>query len=283
MRSVAKASAEPSVRVHRVGTFEDPRVRGFAQIRERDLVGRDGRFIAEGEVVLRVLLDTNPRAIDSIAITERREARVLPLVEGHDLDIFVLPDSEMEKLTGIDLHRGILALARRFEAESPSAALSGSGPAIALGLFGLSNHDNVGGIFRNAAAFGVRAALLDDASCDPFYRKAIRVSVGGVFKTPFYRGGTDLAHVAAFRDAGFECVALSPNGDEELADAPFAARTALLLGAEGSGLSDAVLRQTRTIRIAMAPGFDSLNVAATSAVALHALFTRARARLVQGG
>ncbi len=262
------------MRVHPVTTLEDPRLAGYAKIRERDLVGRDGHFIAEGEVVLRVLLSTRPDVVLSIAITERRAERIFPLVEGLDLDVFVLPDEAMERLTGIELHRGILALARKFDETSADQVLACEGPAIALGLFGISNHDNVGGIFRNAAAFGAHGVLLDAASCDPFYRKAIRVSVGGVFKTRFCRGGTDVELVTAFRRAGYECVALSPNGGEALASAPFADKTALLLGAEGPGLSPGVLQQTRTVRIEMAPGFDSLNVAASSALALHHWFTR---------
>ena len=145
-----------------------------------------------------------------------------------------------------------------------------AGPvATVLGLVGLANHDNVGGVFRNAAAFGADAVLLDETSCDPLYRKAIRVSVGAALITPFSRGGTAGDLVGALAAAAFEVVALSPAGAEPLASYRRAPRTALLLGAEGPGLPPALLARTRTVRIGMAAGFDSLNVATASGIALH--------------
>jgi tRNA G18 (ribose-2'-O)-methylase SpoU len=111
--------------------------------------------------------------------------------------------------------------------------------------------------------------LLDETSCDPLYRKAIRVSVGAALITPFSRGGTADDLVGALEEAGFEVVALSPAGAESLGSYRRAPRTALLLGAEGPGLSPALLARTRTVRIPMADGFDSLNVATASGIALH--------------
>jgi tRNA G18 (ribose-2'-O)-methylase SpoU len=113
--------------------------------------------------------------------------------------------------------------------------------------------------------------LLDETSCDPLYRKAIRVSVGAALTVPFARGGTAGEMLRSLKDAGFEAVALSPAGAESLPTLRRAPRTALLLGAEGPGLPQEILVRTRTVRIPMADGFDSLNVATASGIALHHL------------
>ncbi|NNC01106.1 RNA methyltransferase, partial [Corallococcus exiguus] len=123
--------------------------------------------------------------------------------------------------------------------------------ALVVGLVGLANHDNVGGIFRNAAAFGVDAILLDEQTCDPLYRKAIRVSVGGALVVPFARIGSPSMMVDMLRASGFEVMALSPSGRETLGSVRRAARTALLLGAEGPGLPSELLADSRTIAIPM--------------------------------
>src|SRR5215213_989920 len=184
--------------------------------------------------------------------------------------VYVVPQAAMSEVAGFAIHRGLLAVGRREPMASPAELLRNAGPvATVLGLVGLANHDNVGGVFRNAAAFGADAVLLDETSCDPLYRKAIRVSVGAALITPFARGGTAGDLVGALAEAGFEVVSLSPAGAVPLAAYRRAPRTALLLGAEGPGLPPALLARTRTVRIPMAAGFDSLNVATASGIALH--------------
>jgi len=138
-------------------------------------------------------------------------------------------------------------------------------------LFGIGNHDNMGGLFRNAAAFGVDAVLLDGACCDPLYRKAIRVSVGATLKVPFARLPLGEDSLELLSRSGFAALALSPDGAERLAGLSRPNRAAVLLGAEGPGLPDDILRRARTVAIPMAAGWDSLNVAATSAIMLHEL------------
>ena len=138
-------------------------------------------------------------------------------------------------------------------------------------LMGIGNHDNIGGLFRNAAAFGVDAVLLDGACCDPLYRKAIRVSVGGSLMVPFARLGPDEDGVDLMRRHGFRSLALSPGGAKPLAEVNGSGRVSLLLGAEGPGLSDEILTRTETVTIPMSGQFDSLNVATASGIALHHL------------
>ena len=143
-----------------------------------------------------------------------------------------------------------------------------------LALFGIGNHDNMGGLMRNAAAFGVDLVLLDATCCDPLYRKAIRVSVGAALVTPFARLDSENDPIAVLEGAGFTPIALSPSGSEQLKDLERPLRAALLLGAEGPGLPAAILARSRTVSIPMAGGFDSLNVATTSGIVLHHLASR---------
>ncbi|TIT91732.1 MAG: RNA methyltransferase, partial [Mesorhizobium sp.] len=136
-------------------------------------------------------------------------------------------------------------------------------------LVGIANHDNMGAIFRNAAAFGADAVFMDATCCDPLYRKAIRVSVGAALKVPFASFDDTAAFTALLDQSGFGQFALSPSGETDIRDAQRSKRLALYLGTEGEGLPEGLLSQLRTVRIAMAQGFDSLNVAAASAIALH--------------
>jgi tRNA G18 (ribose-2'-O)-methylase SpoU len=148
----------------------DPRVAPYVQIRERDMVGRRGEFIAEGEVVLRVLLgaDTRCRAA-SLLVAENRLARLAPmLAAGEVVTVYVASQAVMDAVVGFHIHRGMLAHGVRPADPGPDALLGALAPrSIVLGLFGIANHDNIGGIFRNAAAFGAGAVLLDEACCDP--------------------------------------------------------------------------------------------------------------------
>ena len=184
----------------------------------------------------------------------------------------------MDAVVGFPIHRGILALGRRVTAPSATELLAAlPDEALVLVLCGIANHDNVGGLFRNAAAFGADAVLLDADSCDPLYRKAIRVSVGAVLTMPFARLARDEDLVEVLAAGGFEALALSPRGETRLADLTRPKRAAVLLGAEGPGLAEAVLARSRTVAIPMATGFDSLNVATTAGIVLHHLRFAAKA------
>ena len=237
----------------------DPRVEPFLQVRERDLVGRRGMFIAEGEVVL--------AAAD-------RVGRLAELIGDQALDapVYVAEQAVMDAIVGFPIHRGLLGVGRRRAAPEPEDLLTTLGrEALVAVVHGIGNHDNMGGLFRNAAAFGVDAVLLDATSCDPLYRKAIRVSVGAVLITPFARLASEADLLSLLIAQGFEAVALTPSGTQDLATYAPAAKTAVLFGAEGPGLPSELLRGCKTVRIPMAGGFDSLNVATTSGIVLHHL------------
>lgn len=245
-------------------------------MRERDLVGRDGLFMAEGEVVLRTLLTASRFEAVSLLLAETRVAKLAPLLARvpESAPVYIAPQAVLDAVAGFHLHRGILALGRRGAEPDVNALLAGA-PArsVVVGLVGLSNHDNVGGVFRNAAAFGAGAVLMDPTCADPLYRKAIRVSVGAALRVPFARATGADAMLDALERAGFETLALTPRGETRLADLAAAPRTAVLFGTEGEGLPDALLARCRTVRIDMAGGFDSLNVATTSGIVLHRLAT----------
>ena len=241
-------------------------------MRERDLVGRQGLFVAEGEVVLRALARSPLMEPLSLLIAEKRLAA---LPDG--TPVYVAGQAVMDAVVGFPIHRGMLGLGRRRTIPRVQGLLAGlPDEALVLALSGIANHDNMGGAFRNAAAFGVNAVILDASCCDPLYRKAIRVSVGATLLTPFARldDGEDLLDVLAAE--GFEALALSPRGRETLSELPRARRAAVVLGAEGPGLEADLLQRARTVRIPMAGGFDSLNVAVTTGVVLHHLAFAAR-------
>jgi tRNA G18 (ribose-2'-O)-methylase SpoU len=256
---------------------DDPRLALFRDIRERDLVGRRERFMAEGEVVLRGLLEADRFAIDAILVSQRVADAGRTWFDRVPSDVVFLaaPDAVVEAVAGFHLHRGILAIGRRRMTPDAAGLLAGlPAEAMVVACIGLANHDNMGGIFRNAAAFGAAAVLCDATCCDPLYRKAIRVSVGGVFRVPFVRGGDASDVVQLLETAGFDCLALSPGGRETLHEIDPAPRRALVVGAEGPGLPAEVLGRLRGVRIAMAPGFDSLNVAVSAGIAMHHLVRR---------
>ncbi|KAK0350782.1 hypothetical protein LTR94_027604 [Friedmanniomyces endolithicus] len=251
----------------------DPRIDPFRNIRERDLTGRKGLFIAEGEVVLRVLLSPaslcRPKAL---LLAERRLPAFSDLIPTLDADVpvFVAPQPVLDAIAGFDLHRGILAVGEKPAQVELDGLIAKLGPhGVLVVASGIGNHDNMGGLFRNAAAFGASGLVLDETCCDPFYRKAIRVSVGAVLRTPFCRVGSLNAAIKTLKGRGVEVLALTPAAKERLTDFRPRGATAIVLGSEGPGLEASIIDLCRPIGIPMAGGFDSLNVAVTSALALH--------------
>ncbi len=259
----------------RIDDPDDPRVAAYHAIRERDLAGREQLFVAEGKVVLNVLFSARRFDVCSTLILESRLDGMRQTLASapSGLPVYVASQEVMDRIAGFHIHRGVLALGRRRLTEDAGNLLAAL-PENALGvaLSGISNHDNVGSIFRNAAAFEADAVLLDATCCDPLYRKAIRVSVGAALKVPYAISAGEEALFAALDRHGFDQIALSPSGGEDIARIARQGRTALWLGAEGHGLKQATMARMRTARIAMSAGFDSLNVATAGAIALHRLW-----------
>jgi tRNA G18 (ribose-2'-O)-methylase SpoU len=254
-----------------IGDADDPRLEPYRNVRERDLVGRDGLFIAEGRVVLEKLIAVHPEHLVSVLVASHRVESLADILAGlpSGAPVFSAAQAAMDQVVGFPIHRGILALGRRPEIKASELLAQLPARALVVGLIGIANHDNMGGILRNAAAFGVDAVLLDDSCCDPLYRKAIRVSVGAALTLAVARAGSAEMLVDALVASRFEIAALSPTGALDLDDLESAPRTAILFGAEGPGLPASILARVRSVRIDMAGGFDSLNVATTSGIVLH--------------
>ena len=238
--------------------------------REQPGRGDGGFFIAEGLVVIRHLL-RSPYRVRSLLLTPRRLGVLAGDLEGVGAPVYVGTQEVVDAVSGFHLHRGALASAHR--RPLPDAAGLAAGARRVVVTEGVGDHENLGALFRNAAAFGAGAVVLDPASADPLYRRAIRVSMGHVLRVPFARARRWPGVLADLRGLGFEVIALTPGPDaEDLATVAPRARQALVVGAEGGGLSAAaVAAADRRVRIPMAPGVDSLNVATAAAVALYRL------------
>ena len=255
----------------------DARLESFRQLRDADLLRVHGLFVAEGRLVVeRVLAD--PRLTVEALLLNRPSLEALrPQLEQSRIRsaaVFECPTQAFESITGFNIHRGCLALVRRLPAVHWREAVESA--RLVLVLEGVTNADNVGGVFRNAAAFGADAVLLSPTCCDPLYRKAIRTSVGHVLRVPFARAEPWPIVLTELREAGFVIAALSPGGIALTLD-DFAARhrqqrVALLVGTEGAGLTtSAVQLADLQVRIPMAPGVDSLNLAVATGIALSDL------------
>lgn len=264
--------------VIRIRDPDDPAVAAYRDIRERDLTGRQGLFVAEGAVVLRQITASSSLCrLRSVLIAENRLYSMNDVLAAmpKDAAAYAAPQAVLDAIAGFPLHRGLLGLGEKPAPVPLSDLLAGLGPdAVVLAAAGVGNHDNIGGLFRNAAAFGAGAVVLDDRCADPFYRKAIRVSVGAVLRTPCPSPVPLDRTIDALAAAGFEIVALTPGATEPLSGLTPGGRRALLVGSEGPGLPPAVIARCRPVAIPMSGGFDSLNVATAAAVALHQL-TRA--------
>ncbi|MDO6964460.1 TrmH family RNA methyltransferase [Rhizobium alvei] len=262
----------------RIEDPDDERIAGFRQIREKDLVQRQGRFIAEGTVVLSLLAESHANdgdfGAEALLVLENRLAGLEPVLAKFpaDVPLYVASRPVMNAIAGFDIHRGVLAIGMRRrhpDAKTVLAHLPAGALVVVAG--GISNHDNIGSIFRNAAVFGADAVLLDETCCDPLYRKAIRVSVGTVFKLPFVLGGSHHDLIASLNEAGFSLYGLSPQGQVDIRQIRPTGRMALLTGAEGEGLPAEILNSIQTARIPQAPGVDSLNAATATGIALFAI------------
>jgi tRNA G18 (ribose-2'-O)-methylase SpoU len=187
--------------------------------------------------------------------------------------VYVVDDGVMAGVTGFEVHRGVLGVAARLAPLDPVDLLEVVRPGPVVVVEGLNDQENLGSIFRNAAAFGAPAVFLDPTCADPLYRRSVRVSLGHVLKVPFARLGPWPGALDMLKHSGLTPLALTPAPDAErievVSDELRRARVALVVGAERNGLSAEALGMCRRVRISMAPGVDSLNVAAATAVALH--------------
>lgn len=260
--------------------IDDRRVADYRSLTDVSLRRRkepaEGLFMAESHpVIRRALLAGYP--IRSVLTTPRWLDAVEELGLPAGTAVLVAEDSLVKSITGYRVHRGALAAMSRTALPAVDDVVRQARRIVVLE--GIVDHTNVGAVFRSAAGLGFDAVLVDPTCADPLYRRSVRVSMGAVFSLPWTRAGAWPAPLTDLSEAGWELLALTPRQDAEAlgqvaADPP--ERLAVLVGSEGHGLSsDALTAVTRHVRIPMAAGVDSLNVAAATAVACYALGTAA--------
>lgn len=260
---------------------DDPRLSDFTRLRDvelrKSLEAERGLFLAEGEKVIRRAIGAG-YPIRSV-LTTPRWLTDLQDVLG-DATVYVASDEVMSGIAGFPVHRGALASMERLPLPAVDTLLKGAARRL-LVLEDLVDHANVGAIFRSAAALGVDGIVLSPRCADPLYRRAVKVAMGAVFSIPYARMDDWFEGLAQVRAAGFRTLALTPDqGAVPLDTVEPADRMALLLGAEGDGLSSHWLAEADLAvcipmsAAATAAGVDSLNVVAAAAIACHGLMRR---------
>jgi tRNA G18 (ribose-2'-O)-methylase SpoU len=255
-----------------VASPDDPRVADYVGLtdgarRMRHEAGA-GFFIAEGEkVIARTAAAGYPPR--SLLVSPSRLADLMPEVAALDCPVYVASYDVLQAVTGFHVHRGALASFGRLPLRTPAEVLAGATRVVVMEQ--VTNHTNLGAVFRSAAALGMDAVLLSPQSCDPLYRRAVRVSMGQVFSVPYAFLERWPEGIDDVRAAGFRVLALTPHPPAtDLSDVVLRPdeKVALLLGAEGPGLTEQVMAASdERVRIPMAAGVDSLNVGAAAAVA----------------
>jgi tRNA G18 (ribose-2'-O)-methylase SpoU len=259
-----------------IDTPEDPRVAEYREITDAELMRRRGLFVAEGRTVVARMIEGGRFQIRSLLLNPASHRALAPVLSElePEIPVFVCASRAFAALTGFDFHRGCLALAGR----PPARGVEEIAPAARLlvVLEGVTNADNVGSVFRNAAAFGADAVLLSPTCCDPLYRKAIRTSMAASLRVPFARLEPWPQGLERLTASGISIVALTPGPDAETLEHFVAggrpARLALLVGTEGSGLTAGAATQAAArVRIPIGPAVDSLNLAVATGIALSRL------------
>jgi tRNA G18 (ribose-2'-O)-methylase SpoU len=274
------------LQVQKIHDLELPDLAPYRTLR-RPLEHREqGIFVAEGEKVVRRLLESEFSVV-SVLLPEKWFEAYEPLIRlrSEEIRAFVAEKELLERLTGFSMYQGLLAVGRIPRQPDLETILRRKGrPALLAALDGLSNAENVGGLVRNCAAFGVEALLAGRNCSSPFLRRAVRSSMGAIFRVPVVEG-LDLAQaLSQLGEAGFDCIAAHPRRDSRpLTEADFTSDCCVVFGSEGCGISTQVLdRCNIAAAIPMASGVDSLNVSSAAAAFLYeANRQRRKARMNQ--
>ena len=264
-----------------VGDAHDERLVPYVGLTDaehrRSVDARTGTFVVEGTTAIRRAL-TSRFALRSVLVTPAKAVALDADLAAADVDVFVADLDVMRAVTGFDIHRGAVAVAERRPERSASELLADASAVVALE--GVNDHVNLGAIARSAWALGLDGLLLDPTCADPLYRRCVRVSMGEVLHLPFARNPAWPRAAAGFEAAHFTTVALTPRGGAPdirsvLGGLRSDRRVALVLGAEGPGLTDDALEAVDHVaRIAVRAGVDSLNVGHAAAIAFHLLGRR---------
>ena len=258
--------------IQAIDRLDDPRIASYARVGDPAWLRGNNLFVAESRLVVRRLFETGRYEVESVLVTPAALAAMRDALPEHTT-VYVAEQQVLDCVTGFQFHRGCLALVRR-PPPLDAAAFRSANRLVALE--GIGNPDNVGGIFRNAAAFGVEGVLLDPSSGDPLYRKAIRTSMAAALSIPVARVTGWPEDVEAYRASGFTVLGLTPRASarslDQVAQRP-PERWILLAGAEGPGLGETALAAVDIhVRIPIVETADSLNVTVAVGIALSRLF-----------
>jgi tRNA G18 (ribose-2'-O)-methylase SpoU len=255
---------------------DDPRLRDYTSLTDVELRRRrepaEGLFIAEGEKVIRRARQAGYQ-MRSMLLSAKWVDTMRDVIDEVPAPVYAVSPELAERVTGYHVHRGALASMQRKTLPGADDLLAGAHRVVIMEA--VNDHTNIGAVFRSAAALGMDAVLLSPDCADPLYRRSVKVSMGAVFSVPYARLEHWPRDLEAVREGGFRLLALTP--DEKAEDIDAVAphrmdRVALMLGAEGEGLSTrALVAADQWVRIPMAHGVDSLNVGAAAAVAFYAV------------
>jgi tRNA G18 (ribose-2'-O)-methylase SpoU len=255
----------------------DNRLSDFRAVSDPELARTRQLFIAEGRLVVERLLQSGAFETRAVLVTpSAMKALEEVLAARPGVPVYIVPKHVMDGVAGFDFHRGCLAAGARPPRAEWRACTAGARRAVVLERVG--DADNVGAIFRSAAAFGADTVLLGPSCADPLYRKAIRTSMGAVLTVPFADAQPWPATLSDLASDGWALAALTPAHDamplHDFSSATRPLRVAVVVGHEGGGLTDTALAACEyRVRIPMRASVDSLNVATAAAIALYELNT----------
>jgi tRNA G18 (ribose-2'-O)-methylase SpoU len=263
------------VPIVRIDDPDDPRIGLYRNVPDADLLIEKGLFVAEGRLVVRRLIEGERFPVRSVMVTDAALVPLRELLAAHDeLTVYLVAQGVMNGITGFNLHRGCLAIGERPRPREWRGVMKDARRAIALER--VANADNVGSVFRSAAAFGVDAVLLERTCTDPLYRKAIRTSMGAALTMPFAVAEPWPEALRELADDNWIVLAMTTSAGapplREITPAIADRPVVVVVGHEGEGLSDAALAAcTHRARIPMTSAVDSLNVAIAAAIAVYEL------------
>jgi tRNA G18 (ribose-2'-O)-methylase SpoU len=265
------------MRIEKISSFDTPELQPYATMRRPAAHELEGIFVAEGEKVVRRLLESHFTVI-SVVFTERHLMDFRDLIEARpeQITVYLADKRWLETLTGFAMFQGVLAVGKIPEKASLDAVLRDSPePRLIAAVDGLTNSENLGALVRNCAAFSAHALLVGETSSSPFLRRAVRNSMGAIFQLPVVELGKGNAETLAgtlrtLSKRGIWCIAAHPHGDKLLTEADFTKDCCLVFGSEGLGISREVLESCdEAVAIPMPEKVDSLNVGAAAAVFLY--------------
>lgn len=259
--------------VHPIASLDLPELQPYRTMRRQLEHQRQGIFVAEGEKVVRRLLGSNFIVV-SVLLPEKWLRDLEPVLQSRTEEIhaYVADKPVLEKLTGFSMYQGVLAVGKIPASPTLESVLKTSPrPHLFVAVDALSNAENLGVVVRNCAALGVEALVVGETSSNPFLRRAVRSSMGTIFRLPVIETASLVQTLRELRAQNIHCLAAHPHTDRRtLAQTDLTRDCCIVFGSEGYGLSSEVLKACdEAVAILMAPGIDSLNVGSASAVFLY--------------